>query len=134
MPMIWVRTKAAYFLIPGLTLFRKIRSDLPIGLSCRSCASRLRLHAKQISSQKIVGWAKRQRAHHSGGALADRWCHLPARTRWSSSTSVRVAHGCAVHKVAKVWCRIEWSATFVGSDRQKALRSLKREPDLCVDP
>jgi hypothetical protein len=37
--------------------------DLPVVLICRSCASRLRLRAKQISSQS-VGWAKRQRAHH----------------------------------------------------------------------
>src|SRR5947208_10860822 len=29
---------------------------LPVGLICRSCASRLRLHAKQISSQCVV-WA-----------------------------------------------------------------------------
>src|SRR5437588_7534248 len=83
----------------------QVLTDLPVALFCRSCAPRLRLHAKQISSQKIVGWAKRQRAHHSGGALADRWCHSPTRTRWSSSTSVRAAHGCPVHEVAKVWCR-----------------------------
>src|SRR5437588_2588501 len=33
-------------------------TDLPVVLICRSCASRLRLPAKQISSQ-FVGWAKR---------------------------------------------------------------------------
>src|SRR5438093_1540681 len=31
MGLIWVRTKAEYFSIPGLTRFLKIRSDLPQG-------------------------------------------------------------------------------------------------------
>jgi hypothetical protein len=60
MRLIWVRTKAEYFSIPGLTQFLKIRSDLPVVPSRRT---RLRLRAKQISSQS-VGWAKRKRAHH----------------------------------------------------------------------
>jgi hypothetical protein len=29
-PLIWARTKAEYFSIPGLTRFLKIRSDLPV--------------------------------------------------------------------------------------------------------
>jgi len=63
MRLICVRTKAEYFSIPGLTLFLKIRSDLPVVPSCRRLRHKLRLRAKQISSQS-VGWAKRKRAHH----------------------------------------------------------------------
>ena len=48
------------FLREGLD---RVLTDLPVGLICRSCVSRSRLRAKQISSQ-FVGWAKRQRAHH----------------------------------------------------------------------
>jgi hypothetical protein len=62
MGLIWVRTKAEYFRFPGLTRFRKIRSDLLVGLICRCCAPRLRLRAKQITPQPVVG--KAQRAHH----------------------------------------------------------------------
>ena len=56
--LIWVRTKAEYFSILGLTRFLKIRSDLPVVLVGRTGCARLPLHAKQISSQS-VGWAKR---------------------------------------------------------------------------
>src|SRR5258705_7639652 len=36
MHLIWVRRKQKYFCFRGLTRFRKIRSDLPVGLICRS--------------------------------------------------------------------------------------------------
>jgi hypothetical protein len=58
MPMIWVRTKAEFFdsfCFLDLTRFRKIRIDLPVALPCRSGASRLRLHARQISSRCVDG-------------------------------------------------------------------------------
>ena len=54
MPLICVRTKAEYFSFADLTLFLKIRNDLPVVLFCRSRASRLRLREKQISSQQLT--------------------------------------------------------------------------------
>jgi hypothetical protein len=35
-PLIWSSGKAKYFSFQGLTLFRKIGSDLPVGLFCRT--------------------------------------------------------------------------------------------------
>ena len=37
--LIWVRTEAEYFWFAGLTRFRKIRNDLPVGPVCRRRAS-----------------------------------------------------------------------------------------------
>src|SRR5439155_5361557 len=39
MRLIWVRTKAEYFFFPGLTQFRKIRSDLPVMPTCDAALS-----------------------------------------------------------------------------------------------
>jgi hypothetical protein len=36
MRLIWPSDKAKYFSFQGLTLFRKIGSDLPVGLFCRT--------------------------------------------------------------------------------------------------
>jgi hypothetical protein len=49
MPLICPSGKAKYFLFQGLTRFLKIRSDLPVGLICRTPIARLRLRARQRS-------------------------------------------------------------------------------------
>ena len=46
MPVIWVRTKAEYFSIAGLTRFLKIRSDLPVE------QSRSRMSAARKTQQR----------------------------------------------------------------------------------
>ena len=61
MPTDLGENESGIFLRKGLDRFL---GDLPVVPVCRSGASRLRLRAKQISSQTSVGWAKRQRAHH----------------------------------------------------------------------
>ena len=49
MGLICVKTKAEYFSIPGLTRFRKIRSDLLVGSVCRTYCIKMPLYARQIS-------------------------------------------------------------------------------------
>jgi hypothetical protein len=48
-PLICPSGKAKYFLFQGLTRFLKIRSDLPVGLFCRSQVARLRLRGGRRS-------------------------------------------------------------------------------------
>jgi hypothetical protein len=51
MHLIWVGRKQKYFLFWGLTTFLIIRSDLPVGLICRSPMQKFDLPWRQISSQ-----------------------------------------------------------------------------------
>ena len=52
MHLIWVRREAKYFCKRGLTRFLKIRSDLPVGLICRSPMQKFDLPWRQISKQQ----------------------------------------------------------------------------------
>jgi hypothetical protein len=56
MPLIWVRTKAEYFSIPGLTQFLKIRSDLPIAAVDRTPLIVIASEAKQSIAQLAETW------------------------------------------------------------------------------
>jgi hypothetical protein len=51
MRLIWVGREAKYFCKRGLTRFLKIRSDLPVGLICRSRMQKFDLPWRQISTQ-----------------------------------------------------------------------------------
>jgi hypothetical protein len=54
MHLIWAGREAKYFCKRGLTRFLKIRSDLPVGLICRSPMQRFDLPWRQISKQQDV--------------------------------------------------------------------------------
>jgi hypothetical protein len=51
MHLIWVGRKQKYFCKGGLTPFLIIRSDLPVGLICRSPMQKFDLQWRQISMQ-----------------------------------------------------------------------------------
>src|SRR5258708_26384005 len=52
--VIWVGREEKYFCKRGLTRFLKIRSDLPVGLICRSRMQKFDLPRRQISKQQDV--------------------------------------------------------------------------------
>ena len=67
--LIWVERKRKYFCKRGLTRFRKIRSDLPVGSICRIPMPGFDLSWRQISKQQDANEAeatKQSRSRHSG--------------------------------------------------------------------
>jgi hypothetical protein len=61
--LIWVGEKQKYFSQRGLTSFLKTRSDLPVGLICRSPMQKIDLPRRQISKQGRIGCAVRETDH-----------------------------------------------------------------------
>jgi hypothetical protein len=59
--LIWVECEVKYFCKRGLTRFLKIRSDLPVGLICRSSMPGFDLPWRQISTQQ--GGLSRRETH-----------------------------------------------------------------------